>query len=108
MTGHYDKHGNWESWVPAAAKGRVSKSYPVNGFAPATEQESRALLDAAARAAARPSPAPESTGELDRLDDVRDPDPFVEVVAGAALLALVGGFAVAGLLALARYVWGVL
>lgn len=100
MTGHYDKHGNWEAHVPAAAKKHVARSYPVNGYAPATEQEQRQLLDAAARAAARDARQP--------LDDVRDPDPIVEIVAGAALLALVGGFALAGLLALARYVWGAL
>lgn len=100
MTGHYDRHGNFEAWQPAGAKHRIKRSYPVNGYAPATDAEAQALLDAAARAAAKQQDTVAS--------DVRDADPVVEVVAGVALFALVGGFALAALAALVRYVWGVL
>ena len=82
--------------LPAAARGRVANRYMADGAYRATKAEREALLAAAQRAAER------------KMDDVRDPDPIVEVVGGAALVLLVGGIAACGLAAVIRWVWEVL
>lgn len=85
MTGHYDRHGNFEAWRPAGAGTSIKRSYRVlNG------QEPR-------------QPEPEVPPA-----DVRDIDPLCGAVIGTALLFLVGGFFVAALAAIVRFVLEVL
>ena len=83
--------------LPAAAHGRVANRYMASGAYRATREEHEALL-AAARRAAREA----------ELADVRPVDPWSSAVSGAAFLLLVGGVLGCAIVALVRWLGGVL